>query len=83
MMIKIKGNEFGQEINDKDDTVKVDKIQDSNFEYEADEQLEVHIVETGILKTKEEVRFPFSLAWTIPYNICLYCHFMPLISGYR
>ena len=44
MMIKIKGNESGQEINDKDE---VDKIQDSNFEHEADEQLEVHIDETG------------------------------------
>ena len=44
MMIKIKGNESGQEINDKDE---VDKIQYSNFEYEADEQLEVHIDETG------------------------------------
>ena len=41
-MIRIRGNESGQEINDKDD-----KIQDSNFEYEADEQLEVHIDETG------------------------------------
>ena len=46
-MIKIKDNESRQEINDKDDMVKVDKIQDSNFEYEADEQLEVHIDETG------------------------------------
>ena len=46
-MIRIRGNESGQEINDKDDTVEVYKIQDSNFEYEADEQLEVHIDETG------------------------------------
>ena len=47
MMIKIKGNESGQEINDKDDTVEVDKIQVSNFEYEVDEKFEVHIDETG------------------------------------
>lgn len=45
-MIRIKGNESGQEINDKDDMVKVDKIQDSNFEYEAYEQLQVHIDES-------------------------------------
>ena len=42
-MIKIKDNESRQEINDKDDMVKVGKIQDRNFEYEAYEQLEVHI----------------------------------------
>lgn len=47
MMIKIKGNESGQQISDKDDMVEVDKILDSNCEYEVDEQLEVDIDETG------------------------------------